>query len=342
MNSELNNFYRSISHVQNLNQTKIYNLYEKLYKKLLSSTIFKISAVSVNFKITINIEKLNLINLSNNQKLKIKSLIIDSLPKNQISLKIIKEIIRKISQELNLVEDDFKIEILFLKRKASVRDPYSGDISFPGGKYEKFDGNTYNCSIRETFEETGLNLCENYPIISRYLGENNTVETTINLKYIVFSHLFIIFDLFNEIDNHIKLSENEMSNFIWVRIKFFHELNYLAQENKMDYIKEFKNKINLLGNHNVIVEKLKLNKDEKYALYGMTMRILMDILNNNIRFVNYTLNYGINGVFNKMLFKSYLWILTFARNPKYSFNLILIIISLIVFNYIIRTIKPRF
>jgi 8-oxo-dGTP pyrophosphatase MutT (NUDIX family) len=56
-------------------------------------------------------------------------------------------------------------QILFIERAHHERDPWSGNLGFPGGKVEEQDRDARRAAERETLEETGLNLAGN-----RYLG----------------------------------------------------------------------------------------------------------------------------------------------------------------------------
>jgi 8-oxo-dGTP pyrophosphatase MutT (NUDIX family) len=50
------------------------------------------------------------------------------------------------------------LEALFIKRAARVGDPWSGQVALPGGRYEPEDRDLITTSIRETREETGVDL----------------------------------------------------------------------------------------------------------------------------------------------------------------------------------------
>lgn len=50
------------------------------------------------------------------------------------------------------------VEALFIKRRETSKDPWSGQVAFPGGRFEKRDGNTLNSVKREVEEEVGLKL----------------------------------------------------------------------------------------------------------------------------------------------------------------------------------------
>ena len=49
-------------------------------------------------------------------------------------------------------------ELLFIKRADYPADPWSGQIAFPGGREEAGDANLADTAVRETREETGIDL----------------------------------------------------------------------------------------------------------------------------------------------------------------------------------------
>jgi 8-oxo-dGTP pyrophosphatase MutT (NUDIX family) len=53
-------------------------------------------------------------------------------------------------------EDD--LHVLFIKRAEYEHDPWSGQVAFPGGRYEVGDGDLLETALRETSEEIGVNL----------------------------------------------------------------------------------------------------------------------------------------------------------------------------------------
>lgn len=61
--------------------------------------------------------------------------------------------------------DRHGLEALFIKRAARVGDPWSGQVALPGGRYEPEDRELLGTAIRETLEETGVDL-----IPSEHLG----------------------------------------------------------------------------------------------------------------------------------------------------------------------------
>ena len=65
------------------------------------------------------------------------------------------------------------LELLLVKRTDNPTDPWSGQISLPGGKYDLKDKNLIDTIIRETFEETKIDLVSKNEALDHY---NQIVE----------------------------------------------------------------------------------------------------------------------------------------------------------------------
>ena len=57
-------------------------------------------------------------------------------------------------------------ELLMIKRAEAANDPWSGHIAFPGGRVEPGDHDLAQSAMRETWEETGIDLAR----VGRFLG----------------------------------------------------------------------------------------------------------------------------------------------------------------------------
>jgi 8-oxo-dGTP pyrophosphatase MutT (NUDIX family) len=56
-------------------------------------------------------------------------------------------------------------ELLFIKRADYPADPWSGQVAFPGGREEAGDANLADTAVRETREETGIDLRKDGTVI---------------------------------------------------------------------------------------------------------------------------------------------------------------------------------
>ena len=59
------------------------------------------------------------------------------------------------------------LELLFMRRAEHERDPWSGHVSFPGGRAEPGDDDLLSTAVRETAEETGLDLRRDAELLGR-------------------------------------------------------------------------------------------------------------------------------------------------------------------------------
>lgn len=59
---------------------------------------------------------------------------------------------------LLLYEGPVGLETLFIRRAERAGDPWSGQVAFPGGRAEPGDADLLATAIRETAEETGIDL----------------------------------------------------------------------------------------------------------------------------------------------------------------------------------------
>jgi 8-oxo-dGTP diphosphatase len=85
--------------------------------------------------------------------------------------KIIEELSETLGQNLETVDanaavvvllriENREIQVLFVKRAEYPADTWSGQVALPGGKREPEDKNLKATVVRETLEETGMNLLE--------------------------------------------------------------------------------------------------------------------------------------------------------------------------------------
>jgi 8-oxo-dGTP pyrophosphatase MutT (NUDIX family) len=65
---------------------------------------------------------------------------------------------------LVLVEGAVGVEALFIRRAVRADDPWSGQVALPGGRRDPGDPDLVATAIRETREETGIDLSQAEPL----------------------------------------------------------------------------------------------------------------------------------------------------------------------------------
>lgn len=106
---------------------------------------------------------------------------------------------------LRLRDDD--LDVLLVKRVENSGDPWSGQMAFPGGKRDPKDQNLKQTVVRETLEETNINLLTS----CRFLGVLKATRSRPkpDLKILPFTILV-------EREQPIRLSEKELAGFYWI------------------------------------------------------------------------------------------------------------------------------
>ena len=72
---------------------------------------------------------------------------------------------RRAAVALILRDGETGIEILFIRRAEDPRDPWSGQMAFPGGRSEPADDDLRATAVRETREEIGVDLASNAQLL---------------------------------------------------------------------------------------------------------------------------------------------------------------------------------
>jgi 8-oxo-dGTP diphosphatase len=124
--------------------------------------------------------------------------------------------LRKLSDEQSanaavalLVKDKSNPSSLFVKRAQNPKDPWSGQIALPGGKREPKDNTLKDTAIRETLEETNINL-----IKGQFLGVMNVQESTPRPEIRVLPFVVLL-----DHDPTITLNEQELEKHYWISLE---------------------------------------------------------------------------------------------------------------------------
>lgn len=105
--------------------------------------------------------------------------------------------------------DGEKLYVLFVKRVENPKDPWSGQIAFPGGKQTAEDANLEETVIRETREETNINLLTG----CRFLGVMETFQSKPRPDIKVLPFVVLAED-----NPLIKLNEKELKEYFWIPV----------------------------------------------------------------------------------------------------------------------------
>jgi 8-oxo-dGTP pyrophosphatase MutT (NUDIX family) len=124
------------------------------------------------------------------------------------SLKPFSEDIQAVAAVALLLRDvDGDLKLLVVKRVENPKDPWSGQMALPGGRRETKDKNLRETAIRETFEETGIDLLHD----ARFLGVLEVVRSAVRPGMTVLPFVVLI-----GYEPEIRLSREELEHYIWV------------------------------------------------------------------------------------------------------------------------------
>ena len=115
-------------------------------------------------------------------------------------------------------DDPGGVSLLFMKRATREGDPWSGDMSFPGGRTDPEDPNNFMTAVRELSEETGLDiLAEGGEVISRLSDVQARGFRWGKRPFVVTPYLFW---LDHEPEN-LQIEPSEVETLVWIPLEFF-------------------------------------------------------------------------------------------------------------------------
>jgi len=97
-----------------------------------------------------------------------------------------------------------RLSVLFVKRANSPNDPWSGQTALPGGKREPKDRSLKHTIIRETLEETNIDLEHR----CRFLGTTSTQHSNRSPEMRILPFVILL-----EHEPTVKLNEKELEGF---------------------------------------------------------------------------------------------------------------------------------
>ena len=133
--------------------------------------------------------------------------IIDKLSKVLNPVSEIQEADAAVALLLKLMDQNLKVFIV--KRVENTTDPWSGQMALPGGKRDAKDQNLKQTVVRETLEETNMNLFDN----CRFLGVMKPLRSTQRPEMKILPFVVLV-----EHEAIIKLNE-ELEWFVWISLE---------------------------------------------------------------------------------------------------------------------------
>ena len=144
-------------------------------------------------------------------------------------------------------------EFLLIQRAKHENDPWSGQMAFPGGKYETSDKHYRHTAIRETQEEVGLQLTDNDFIgqIDDVYGIKANGSLSVHIACYVF-----------KIDRDITLKPNhEVADLVWLPLSFLQ-----SPENSHEYYHPHDMSLKMPA--------ILINQQKEQILWGLSLRML--------------------------------------------------------------------
>ena len=148
-------------------------------------------------------------------------------------------------------------EILLMQRAHHPDDPWSGQMSFPGGKIEDSDAGSKEAAMRETLEEVGIDLSD-----AQYLGRlNDLYGFKFEDVYVAHIASFVFW-----LDEHVPVIPNyEVADTVWLPLSWLDDV-----DNYMLYQPE---RIEIPAMPAVLI-----NLELQQILWGLTLRIVVHFL----------------------------------------------------------------
>jgi 8-oxo-dGTP pyrophosphatase MutT (NUDIX family) len=109
--------------------------------------------------------------------------------------------------------EDGAPELLFIKRAEYPADPWSGQIAFPGGREESADPTLADTAIRETREETGLDLVRDGTVIGAL---DDLRPQTVRLPAVIVRPYVVLLNRFEPL-----LLSDEVALAFWIPLAAF-------------------------------------------------------------------------------------------------------------------------
>jgi len=109
-----------------------------------------------------------------------------------------------------LKQEKGDFSVFFVKRVENPVDPWSGQMAFPGGKRDPKDVNLKQTVVRETLEETGINLLDRCQFLGVLTALRSRPRPDLRI---------LPFVVLTDYEPIVRLNQKELKDFLWVQLK---------------------------------------------------------------------------------------------------------------------------
>lgn len=154
-----------------------------------------------------------------------------------------------------LRDGPFGTEFLMMQRTQHKNDPWSGQMSFPGGKLDASDRDHKAAAIREAFEEVGVSLSER-----DYIGR---IDDVYGLKANGVFSVHVACFVFKPVNGINLCANEEVADMVWVPFSHLQ-----CRSNAVDYFHPHDTSLKMPA--------VLLNESKTQILWGLSLRMVLN------------------------------------------------------------------